>query len=144
MMHPDTGSLCSNQWLLFYRYLDERDYAALLETLSEEVVWERQGKQLQGKDAVLAALQQRSPTMRIHHLLCNVVVTHADAAHCRLSAYMLVLRHEAGVALPGPAPLRGIESVRGTHVEFARLGQAWRITRLYNDDISFLDQGVQQ
>ncbi len=136
-MQADTITLCTNLWLRMYRCLDTRDYDGLLATLGEEVVWLRQGQRLEGRAAVREALARRSPTMRIHHLLTNVMARDGDDRRCRLAAYMLVLRHEPGQELAGPAPLAGIESVRGTYADFAWRDGQWRITGLHSDDISF-------
>lgn len=55
---------------------------------------------------------------------------------------MLVVRHDSGAALSGPAPLTGIDSIRTTHIELARHDGAWLITRMANDDPGFSAQAA--
>ncbi|ARP88886.1 hypothetical protein CAL14_00045 [Bordetella genomosp. 9] len=136
-MSDDTLGLCRNQVLGFFRDLDDNDYASLVRRMTPDGVWHRQGKVLEGREAVLSALATRSPTMRIHHLICNLFADRADAAHCAMRAYMLVVRHDAGRALAGPAPLTGIENIRTTHIELARADGGWLIAQMRNDEPSF-------
>ncbi|NYT25227.1 nuclear transport factor 2 family protein [Alcaligenaceae bacterium] len=128
---------CGNQVMLFFRHLDERDYDALVSLLAPDAVWHRQGKQLRGPAEALQALRQRSPNMRIAHIITNLVVDHIDAGRCTMRGYMLVVRHETDQALDGPAPLDGIESIRTIHVALKRRDTGWLIDELSNDPIAF-------
>jgi hypothetical protein len=136
----ETISLCRNQVLAFFRDLDENDYESLVVRMTADAVWHRQGKVLNGRAAVLQALSARSGTMRIHHLISNLFADVADDNRCAMRGYMLVVRHEAGRPLEGPAPLAGIENIRTTHVELARVDGAWLIARMRNDEPSFAMQ----
>jgi hypothetical protein len=136
----DTISLCRNQVLGFFRDLDENDYDALVSRMAADGVWYRQGKVLNGRQNVLRALSVRSKTMRIHHLISNLCTDRADDKRCVMRGYMLVVRHDAGKPLDGPAPLHGIENIRTTHVELARVDGTWLITHMRNDDPSFAMQ----
>ena len=140
-MHIDDLNLCRNQLMSFYRYLDLRDYDSLTELLSESVRWERQGKLLSGKSAVRHALDQRSATMRIHHLLTNVAALDIADTYCTLSAYMLVVRHDDGRVSSQAAPLTGIESIRMTYADLVLHDKTWLIERLHSDEITFLAPG---
>ena len=128
---------CTNQVLRFFRYLDARNYDALAALLDADAIWRRQGKVLKGPAAALEALAQRSPTMRIAHVITNLASDDCGQDRCDVRGYMLVVRHEPGQALAGPAPLRGIESIRDLRVELARRGQAWLITELSAEDVLF-------
>jgi len=109
--------------------------------MAADGVWHRQGKVLNGRGAVLEALSARSKTMRIHHLISNLFADQADENRCVMRGYMLVVRHEPGRRLEGPAPLSGIENIRTTHVELARVNGAWLIVQMRNDEPSFAMQG---
>lgn len=128
---------CTNQVMSFYRHLDERDYGALTALLAADATWYRQGKVLRGPGETLAALQQRSPTMRIAHLITNLVADRFDTDLCVMRGYMLVVRHDSGQAPSGPAPLTGIESIRTVHIKLVRNGGQWLISHMRNDDIAF-------
>lgn len=138
----DTLSLCHNQVMAFFRDLDENRYDELVRRLAPNGVWLRQGRTLEGPDAVLDALSTRSPTQRIHHLISNLVADTWDGDRCSMRAYMVVVRHDSGMPLSGPAPLSGIENIRTTRVELARSGSRWLITRMTNDDPSFSTQAA--
>lgn len=136
----DTISLCRNQVMGFFRDLDDNAYGSLVGRMTPDTVWHRQGKILDGRDAVLQALSARSRTMRIHHLISNLYADRVDGERCIMRAYMLVVRHDAGSQLDGPAPLSGIENIRTTHVELARAQGGWLIARMRNDEPTFAMQ----
>lgn len=128
---------CENQVMLFFRHLDERHYDALAALLAPDAVWHRQGKVLKGPAEVHAALKQRSATMKIAHIITNLAFDEYEPEHCTMRAYMLVVRHEPGKELCGPSPLKGIESIRNTHVKMKRVADRWLITELNGEDIIF-------
>lgn len=138
----DILSLCHNQVMAFFRDLDENRYGDLAQRLAPGGVWLRQGRTLEGREAVLDALSARSTTQRIHHLISNLVADEWDEDRCAMRAYMLVVRHDSGTPLSGPAPLSGVESIRTMHIELTRRHGPWLILRLANDDLSFSAQAA--
>ncbi|MCZ8388821.1 nuclear transport factor 2 family protein [Achromobacter xylosoxidans] len=138
----DTLSLCHNQVMAFFRDLDESRYDDLVRRLAPDSVWLRQGKTLAGRDATLRALSLRSATQRIHHLICNLAAHAWSADRCALRGYMLVVRHDSGSPLSGPAPLAGVDTIRTLRVELARIDGEWLIARMANDEPSFSAQAA--
>jgi hypothetical protein len=136
-MTGETIALCQNQIMALYRDLDERKYESLVSRFAPDGVWHRQGKVLAGRDAMLAALALRPATQRIHHLMVNVVADDASGDHCAMRAYMVVVRHDSGKAIEGPAPLSGIESIRTSYIELTKTGGAWLVSRMSGDEPSF-------
>lgn len=130
-------ALCHNQVMAFFRDLDENRYDDLVQRLTPDGVWLRQGKTLTGRAATRDALSRRSTTQRIHHLICNLVADAWNADGCAMRAYMLVVRHDSGAPLVGPAPLAGVENIRTTHIALTRSGSQWLIARMANDEPSF-------
>ncbi|MFC4278607.1 nuclear transport factor 2 family protein [Achromobacter aloeverae] len=130
-------ALCHNQVMAFYRDLDENRYEDLAGRLAPDGAWHRQGKVLDSRQAVLDALASRSRTQRIHHLIVNLVADSQDEGHCRMRAYMLVLRHDTGSAPQGPSPLTGIENIRTLHIDLVRAGEAWLIKEMRGDAPTF-------
>ncbi|RTZ43391.1 hypothetical protein EKL30_11035 [Candidimonas sp. SYP-B2681] len=128
---------CENQVTLFFRHLDERRYDALVALLASDAVWHRQGKVLEGPSAVHAALMQRSATMKIAHIITNLVFDEYETERCAMRGYMLVVRHEPGVEICKPSPLTGIESIRNMHIKMKRDAGHWLITELNGEDIIF-------
>ena len=133
----DTLAPCHNQVMALYRDLDENQYDSLAARFAPEGIWHRQGKILQGRDAILAALQGRSKTQRIHHLMVNLFADRAEADRCEMRAYMLVVRHDDGQPIQGAAPLSGIENIRTTYIDLARIEGAWLVTQMRNSDLTF-------
>ena len=121
----------------FYRHLDDRNVAGLTALMQPDGVWHRQGAALVGEAAIAAALARRSPTMRIHHLLTNTFAVPAGADGASFTAYMLVVRHEPGGPLAGPAPLSGIENIRTIRASLRHTAQGWRIASMQGDPPSF-------
>jgi len=133
----DTLALCHNQIMGLFRDLDENRYESLAARFAPAGVWHRQGKVLQGRDAIVQALELRSRTQRIHHLITNLAADVVEADRCVMRGYMSVVRHDSGVPLTGPAPLSGIENIRTTHVELAKTDGRWLVVKMGNDEPSF-------
>lgn len=121
----------------FYRHLDERAGEALAALMLPGGVWHRQGEALSGAEAIAAALARRSPTMRIHHLLTNAFAVPDGNGGAEVTAYMLVVRHEPGGPLDGPAPLGGIETIRTVRATLRETPEGWRISSMRGDPPSF-------
>jgi hypothetical protein len=130
----DALSLCNNQVMSFFRDLDQNDYESLVKRLTPDGVWLRQGKVMEGHDAVRQTLITRSPTVRVHHLITNLMADKITADSCEMRGYMLVVRHDSGKPIEGPAPLSGIENIRTTHITLVRKDGNWLISRMNNDD----------
>ena len=133
----DDMKQCENQVMLFFRYLDECKYDALVALLAPDARWHRQGKVLEGPAQVHAALKQRSPTMKIAHVITNLASDEYDAQRCSIQAYMLVVRHEPGRQVAGPVPLNGIESIRRLQIGMVQHAGHWMIARLNAEDTIF-------
>jgi hypothetical protein len=130
----DALSLCNNQVMAFFRDLDQNSYESLVERLTPDGVWLRQGKVMEGRDAVRQTLSKRSPTGRVHHLITNLMADKITADSCEMRGYMLVVRYDNGKPIEGPAPFSGIENIRTTHVTLVRKDGRWLISLLNNDD----------
>lgn len=128
---------CENQVMLFFRHLDERSYSALAAVLTPDAIWRRQGKVLRGPQQVQQALQQRSPTMRIAHIITNLVFDKCETQCCTIRGYMLVIRHEPDGPVQGPCPLQGIDSIRNVHIQMKRVADSWLIAELSAEETIF-------
>ncbi|MGR3372649.1 nuclear transport factor 2 family protein [Pseudooceanicola nanhaiensis] len=119
----------------FFRHLDDGDYESLAGLLDGE--WHRQGRVLTTREGVMEALAARSQTRRIHHLLTNVCGQEVADGTIALTAYMLVVQHDSGTYLDGPAPLEGITSIRTLRARAVATEDGWRIRWLKSDPPSF-------
>ncbi|HLU03941.1 MAG TPA: nuclear transport factor 2 family protein [Advenella sp.] len=128
---------CENQVMLFFRCLDERRYDALAALLAPDAIWRRQGKALRGPEQVQQALRQRSPTMKIAHIITNLVFDECATEHCAIRCYMLVIRHEPGEPRTGACPLQGIESIRNVQIQMKQVAGNWLIAQLSAEETIF-------
>lgn len=128
---------CENQIMLFFRYLDECRYDALVALLAPDAIWRRQGKVLKGPQQVRQALQQRSQTMTIAHIITNLVFDDCDTRYCSIRGYMQVYRHESGEPIQRPCPLRGVESIRNIQIRMMLVADGWQIAELSAEETIF-------
>ena len=128
---PDLAAqlLCERLLVRMFHCLDARDYEGVAACFAEDGLWLRQGKELRGPAQVSKALQERTPTLHVHHLLSNIDVR-VDGARARSIAYMTVYRSDTGKAPHLPIPMRGPELVAICNGEFRRAGEDWRVSRL--------------
>lgn len=135
------GKLAVEQLLLRLFYaLDTRDYGGVVSSFHEDGTWLRMGKRLVGPAQMRQALEQRSETMVIHHVITNVLFEEADASHCSLVCYLTAYRHDSGKRIAGPAPLSGPAQVGICRAEATRKSAAegWRLSYLNADGPTFL------
>jgi hypothetical protein len=123
-----------------YRHLDDRDYEGIAALMAPDGVWHRQGAQLTSKAQILEALSKRSSTLVIHHLLSNLFADLAADGTAQVTGYMLVVRHDSGTLITGPAPLSGVENIRTIHAKLVPTAEGWRIRSMTSDPISFAAQ----
>lgn len=86
----------TQQLHLFFLHLDERRYDALAFMFLPQGRWLRQGQWLEGRAAILGALQARPATMRVRHLISNVVATASSADEAQVDAYLTAYRQLQG------------------------------------------------
>ena len=95
----------------FFHALDLRRYDRMLDLFTEDCRWLRQGQWLQGKPAVLAALEARDPKLETRHVMTNAYVSAMEDRTVELEAYQTAYRYptppQGTTALPQIAgPLR--------------------------------------
>jgi hypothetical protein len=123
---------CASLLNRFYRYLDDRNDDGLAALFSSGGVWLRQGKTLSGHEQIMAALQARSPTLLVRHLVTNVVVDMLDPRTAAVSAYLVVvvLRHDNGAELARPVAIGAAPTLHTVRSEFRHGPQGWRMVRM--------------
>lgn len=130
--------LCSKVILRFFQCMDERRYDELLALTTDDCLWVRNGEELKGSEQIRAALDARSPTMHIHHILTNLEVDASENGTATMRAYLVSYRHDSGKPLDGPAPLdrpRAIFKLAGT---LRKDDSRWQVSYLTNGKPSFL------
>jgi len=117
----------------FFHCLDERRYDGVLDLFTDDCRWLRQGRWLEGKAAVRAALKDRPAAFDTRHVISNAFVTDhaqdAQGARAVLEAYMTAYRYPAASAADAAPPcVSGPLRFNLTTTEFRRLpDQDWRI-----------------
>ena len=117
-MSPHSALLPLCQQLLhrFFHCLDQSDYDGLLALFDPEGTWHRQGVALRGHAAMREAMQARSATQRIRHVLTNVLVHTHDRNVVETGGYMAVYRFDNGtppqglVTIDGPSQLYAVRA----------------------------------
>lgn len=108
---PAPLPLCQQLLHRFFYCLDQSDYDGLLALFDPNGVWHRQGVALRGHAAMREAIQKRSATQRIRHVLTNVLVHKHDEHVAGVGGYMAVYRFDNGqpqdglVTIDGPSQL---------------------------------------
>lgn len=84
----------------FFSDLDERRYDEVVERFLPEGRWLRQGRWLEGRSAVRAALDARAASIKVRHVITNVVVRadEAEPVEAQVEAYMTAYRQLEGAA----------------------------------------------
>ena len=104
----------------FFSHLDERRYEDLAAMFLPQGRWLRQGRWVEGRAGVVQALQARPASLRVRHLLSNVLVTAHSPDEMRVEAYLTAYRQ-----LEGQAPsLFSINTVANT---FQRSAGEWML-----------------
>ncbi|MBC7802554.1 MAG: nuclear transport factor 2 family protein [Candidatus Parcubacteria bacterium] len=111
----------------FYYYLEERRYKDLVSLMRADGVWHRQGKALKGHAQVLEALEQRTATMLIRHVVTNAFLDTESDSEATLIAYMTVYRHDDGSARKPPVAIDGPYRIMLVKKRFVREGGRWLI-----------------
>ena len=128
-VHPSTDQQMTPEQtiLAMFDHLDERRYDELLSLMTPQAVWHRQGKRLQGHAQILAALNERSATQRIRHLVTNLLQRSAGDDSASFSHYMTALRFDDGQAHDGPVTVRQPYRMSLVTTQLVRTGGVWRV-----------------
>lgn len=109
----------------FFAGLDTRDHASSAALMAKNGIWNRQGNELAGPAAVLAALEKRDPKRQTAHIVTNLWVEDATATSARVGFYMSAFEALTGDdGQPGAPQFLG---VRACIDELIKEGDDWRI-----------------
>ena len=130
MSAPEQGSFlaeCADVIHRFYRALDGGDYLTLARQMLPEGVWVRQGQTLEGRAAIVEALNKREPALVTTHIVNNLVVDRQDERTATASMYITVLRYEGDDNAEGPAPVPPIRAIQLAEDKLVLTDQGWQI-----------------
>jgi hypothetical protein len=117
---PDQVVQLSQRLLALIAHLDNRRYEAVAGMFTPQGRWLRQGRWNEGRAAILEALEARPSTLRVRHVLTNILVTECQGDQARVDAYMTAYRQ-----VEGQAP--ELFSINLVDTVFQRLDGQWLI-----------------
>lgn len=112
----------------FFWYLDEFRYQDLVATMEPEARWHRQGKVLTGHQEILAALELRSRTQKIRHVMTNLQISSLSADEAATIGYMTAYKHDDGADAPLPRSISAPSGLLLVQTRFRRHGDQWLIS----------------
>ncbi|HIF58393.1 MAG TPA: hypothetical protein EYQ26_02735 [Rhodospirillales bacterium] len=112
----------------FYNSLDARLYDDLVDCFTEEGIWKRQGNELQGREAILTAMHERSYNLVIRHIVTNIAVIIQDEDHVETNEYVTIYRYDSNEKVEGPAPLDGPGVIFLYKDKMLRTEVGWKIS----------------
>jgi len=115
---------CTAVTLRFFRGLDLRDHELSAAMMAPDGIWERQGKLIEGRAAILEALSQRPESRATCHVITNILVEVVDADRARVLFYLTT--YEGAVA-GSETPVARLFGMRAGTDEMVRLPEGWRI-----------------
>jgi uncharacterized protein (TIGR02246 family) len=121
---------CTQLLIRFFNAFDAWRYREMVELFAPDGVWHRQGKPLRGRDAILSALEQRSTTQTVRHVVTNIQVTAVDDATADTLLYVTAYQHDTGEKSTATPVIRApslLLTVPGTLVSTEG---GWRISSL--------------
>ena len=121
---------CTQVLIRFFNYFDQWGYREMADLFAPDGVRHRQGKALRGRAEILAALDARSTTQRVRHVVTNVQidVVAADAATSLL--YLTAYMHETGAKQASPPRIRAPYLFLVVPGRLVRTGAGWKIASM--------------
>lgn len=119
---------CAEVAVRFYRALDARDYSGLVQVMTPDGVWLRQGNRLAGRHAIEEALAGRDAGVSTVHLVSNIIVDVKDSQSATATYYISVHHHHAAPEDTQPPAVPHLRTVQLCTDQLVRDGGAWRIS----------------
>jgi SnoaL-like domain len=119
-----------------FHSLDRSEYRVLVECFAASGTWERQGKILRGRAAILDSLAARATTLHTIHIVQNFLIDEASDHEAAVRFYLTVYRHDS--ALPPPYPVPSPAAVGLCKARLEKDGIAWQIKELQTGPYLFV------
>ena len=131
---------CERLSVAYAVYLDMRKYAKFAALFGETGVL-AVGGQLQGQEAIAAAMAQRSDKLRSRHVLTNTLIDVQDTEHATGVTYLTLYR-DVGDASLNPAPINSFTPAAVGHYTdaFELTQDGWRFAKR---ELSFAFQNME-
>jgi hypothetical protein len=112
---------CAQVLTRFFNYFDQWRYEDMADLFAPDGVWHRQGKALQGRAAILAALAERSTTQWVRHVVTNLQIDVVD-----VTPY----RHDSGAKQTEPPRIRAPYLLLVVPGRLRRTDAGWKIASM--------------
>jgi SnoaL-like domain len=121
---------CAQILVRFFNEFDAWRYREMVQLFAPDGVWHRQGKALTGADAILSALEQRSTTQCVRHVVTNVQVTVLDDHTAESLLYVTAYQHDTGETATAVPVIRSPSLLLTVAGKLVRTADGWRISSL--------------
>ena len=121
---------CAQVLTRFFNYFDQWRYDDMAELFTPDGVWHRAGKALDSRAAILEALNARSRTQTVRHVVTNVQIDVVDADHAEALLYITAYMHDSGVKVLTPPKIRAPYLVLVVPGWLVRVSGAWKIASM--------------
>jgi hypothetical protein len=111
----------------FYQSLDAGEFTTLSQLFRDGGIWFRQGKKLEGPQAVLSAMDDRPAGRKTAHLVQNFVLDIESSERAVARYFTLVYRCDSEDANPGPAPIDRPLAISMNYDILIKDQQGWRL-----------------
>jgi len=111
----------------FYQALDAAEFVTLSQFFRDDGIWFRQGKKLEGPQAVLRAMDERPSGRKTAHLVQNFVVDIESSVRVVARYLTLVYRHDSDQSNRGPAPIDKALAISMNYDILLKDHQGWRL-----------------
>ena len=110
--------------------LDSGKFEEFVDYFTVDAEWRRRGAELKGREAILAQVRRRSPTLILRHVFTNFMVDVHDRDHAHCQAYMLGFRYDSGEKSAAPPPFRDANRALWIyHDDLVRTEAGWKVAR---------------
>jgi hypothetical protein len=137
MMDRDTARAiewdCAQTLTRFFNYFDQWRYEDMADLFAPDGAWHRQGKALQGKDAIVAVLNTRSRTQTVRHVVTNVQIDVADAMTAEFLLYVTAYIHDSGTKPVGPPTIQMPALLLVVPGQLVKWGEVWKVASMSMD-----------
>ena len=116
---------------LYYFHTDRNEFAKAANLCAADAIWYMDDRELQGRDKILAAMDQGMAGGTVRHVQTNTIVTVIDEDHAEANWYATIYRtHDVRNSdSEGPLPFEGPDKLSNFHAELVRTLDGWRFAR---------------
>lgn len=120
---------CAQLLTGFFNAFDAFRYDDMVALFAPDGVWHRQGKALRGS-AIREALEARSRTQTVRHVVTNIQITVKDERHADSLLYLTAYMADTGSRPTEPPPISAPSLLLDVPGKLVLTPQGWRIASL--------------